>query len=557
MKYKFGCSVWLVALLCTNFFAVAQQQLKSTKLLKDTGIDELYQVSHTSDGFVCIGMKGDDALNKKLWLLKLDEKMQVVKSEILANQTLSDPFKVLHLGNGNTLILAQLDDNNVKKSILFSLDKSSSIRWAKSFDMGANTHFFDMVLDDKNEIVFVGKQYMKGMLVNDKDQLVVMKTTIEGFVQWTSIIDMGQCELNPKNIFVDNQHQIVINGTKTELPDKNNNEKAYNKKWFAIKMNAESKEVIQLVINGFANYNFASNLIAYNGGYLVAINSNDYFGEPAIVELSNDLNVKNSFTFDGATMLLSGLTYVDNKIIVAGVFSNTFHDYSPGYIMHDVRNNTTIAKSSPSLFKHFFITNVLNLPSNQFMLSGIGYNENEASDVYMLPFTSDGNSACNLNTYQMNKKTLDLKSEIIPVISNIETAYVITQTLDLVKSESGYEMADICTAPDDYIIDPNKNKSWSDWKGNNKSSFEILAPKEWLDVNPNPAHDKVTVTYKGMAKTDALRLTILSSNSKIIYSEIIRNQDIFDVDITSFATGTYFFNLYDGQETQVKKVVKD
>jgi hypothetical protein len=331
----------------------------------------------------------------------------------------------------------------------------------------------------------------------------------------------------------------------------------YNKKWFAIKMNPTSKDIKQLTINGFANYNFASNLIAYNGGYVTVINSNDYFGEPAIVELSNDLSIKNSFTFEGSPMLLSGLTYTDNKLIIAGVFSNTFHDYSPGYIMYDVKNNKTIAKSSPSLFKHFFITNVLNLPNNQFMLSGIGYNENEASDVYMLPFTSDGNSACNLNSYQMNKKMLDLNSEVKNVSSGIETAYVITQSLDLVKSESGYEIADICTAPDDYIIDPQQNKSWSEWKNNNKSSFEILAPKEWLEVAPNPAHDKVTITYKGMARTDVLRLSILASNGKMIYSEIIKNQDIFDVDITSFAAGTYFFNLYDGQETQVKKVVKD
>ncbi len=149
-------------------------------------------------------------------------------------------------------------------------------------------------------------------------------------------------------------------------------------------------------------------MIAYNGGYLSVVNNKNYFGEAAIIELTNDLSIKKSFTFDGSPMIFSGIEISGDNIIVAGVFSNTVNDYSPGYILYNPENGTIKAKSSTNLFKHFFITNVLNLPKNQFMLSGSGYNENEASDVYMLPFTSDGNSACNLNSYDLNKTSLSL-----------------------------------------------------------------------------------------------------------------------------------------------------
>ncbi|QLH46959.1 MAG: hypothetical protein HWD58_15820 [Bacteroidota bacterium] len=45
-------------------------------------------------------------------------------------------------------------------------------------------------------------------------------------------------------------------------------------------------------------------------------------------------------------------------------------------------------------------------------------------------------------------------------------------------------------------------------------------------MSPNPTAGKVTVTYRGMSGTDILQLKILNAESKVIYHESIRNQDI-------------------------------
>lgn len=549
-RYNLRTVIILMSLVLSgNLFA--QEKLRSTKLIKDSGIEELYQIAHTADGFIGIGLKGNDALQKKLWMIKFDEKMQITRSEILSNQALTDPFKILTLQNGNFLILAQLDEPANKKSILFCIDKKSNIVWAKSLEQNGNIQLLDMCLSGNNEIVFVGKEYLKGQLSKESDRLIVMKTNMDCRILWQQCLDLGHSEINPKNIFADNQNNIILNGTITLV----DNIKSYSKNWFAIKLNTDGKVGNSVMAKEFANYTYANNIIPYEGGYLAAINNNNYFGYPALVELSSDLKVKNTYSLEGSPMLISGITMHEDKLIIAGVFSNTFNDYSPGYTLLDMQKNITISKSSPTLFKHFFITNILDLPEDQFMLSGIGYNEEEASDVYMMPFTSEGKSACNLNTHAVHKRQIELKTAEM-TIAKTRYENIVVKNIDLIKSATGYEIADICTAPDDYIVDPSENNSWAKWKKNNKESFTIKVPVDWLEVVPNPAHDKVTVTYKGMNKTDALRLTIISAEGKMVMNEIIRNQVIFDIDISMLANGTYFFNLFDGRETQVKKVVK-
>lgn len=541
--------------ICSAFISnilIAQQQLKSTKLIKDNDIEELYQVIPTTKGYLGLGLKGENALDKKLWLMSMDEKMQMIRSEVLANDNLSTPFKFIQLQNGNTLILAQHETEKGKQSILFCLSNEAKIIWAKSFNMEGNVLFLDMSLTNKNEIIFTGKEFLRGNLSNDNDKLVIMKTNLDGSIFWQKKLDLGRCEINPKNILVDNNQNIVLNGTIIEA----NDGKVYDTKWFALKMNADGRILHKTFINDFANYNYAKNMIAYNGGYLTVVNNKNYFGEAAIIELTNDLSIKKSFTFDGSPMIFSGIETSGDNIIVAGVFSNTVNDYSPGYILYNPENGTIKAKSSTNLFKHFFITNILNLPKNQFMLSGIGYNENEASDVYMLPFTSDGNSACNLNSYDLNKTSLSLTASQNQIIKE-ENCKINSEKLEFVASSTGYNMVDICTAPDDYVVNPENNTNWNAWKNNNREAFTIKAPENWLEASPNPSHDKVTVSYKGLSGTDALRITVLSSDGKIIYSEVIKNQDVFDVDISQYPIGNYFFNLYDGRETKVVKVIKE
>ncbi|MBK8685089.1 MAG: hypothetical protein IPN26_08845 [Bacteroidetes bacterium] len=77
----------------------------------------------------------------------------------------------------------------------------------------------------------------------------------------------------------------------------------------------------------------------------------------------------------------------------------------------DLSDMSVTAKSSLSLFKHFFITQISSLPDAQFMLSGIGYAGDEASDIYLMPFTQNGESACQLNAHEIRLKRNTLPGE--------------------------------------------------------------------------------------------------------------------------------------------------
>ncbi|MBP9084408.1 MAG: T9SS type A sorting domain-containing protein, partial [Bacteroidia bacterium] len=65
------------------------------------------------------------------------------------------------------------------------------------------------------------------------------------------------------------------------------------------------------------------------------------------------------------------------------------------------------------------------------------------------------------------------------------------------------------------------------------------------------------VTYSGMSGTDVLQLTVFDGQSKMVHRSIIRNQDIFEVDIRGYAKGIYYFIVYDGRETKTVKVIKE
>ena len=72
------------------------------------------------------------------------------------------------------------------------------------------------------------------------------------------------------------------------------------------------------------------------------------------------------------------------------------------------------AKTDKSLFKHFFITNMTDLDEGHFMLNGIGYEQGKASDIYFLPFTTSGQSSCDLKSYDVSNTAL---------ASNLDTHY--------------------------------------------------------------------------------------------------------------------------------------
>ncbi|QLH46956.1 MAG: hypothetical protein HWD58_15805 [Bacteroidota bacterium] len=102
-------------------------------MIRAEGIEELYQIQTNEAGYLTVGMKGDDALSKNLWLNQMDVNMQMQRAVVAKKLQLSDPFHVLDLANGEFLVLAQQEVKGFKQSVLFRVNSKFEVIWAKSF----------------------------------------------------------------------------------------------------------------------------------------------------------------------------------------------------------------------------------------------------------------------------------------------------------------------------------------------------------------------------------------------------------------------------------------
>ena len=532
----------------------AQQKLRSTKLLKDQGIEELFQITPSETGFLALGMKGTEAGNRQLWLIEMDAKMQVTKSSIAHSTSLNHPFKTVRLPSGKTILLAQDESNSASGSVLLAFNKKSDIEWSRTLFQNESVEFCDLTTNLQGELFLLGKQKMKSSLAYDRDYLLLVKMSAQGQVVWQRKLDLGHLEINPRQLILDQDGNLTV--SMNLISPVTEDKKIYKKYWSLCQFNESGRLLNQFQIQNFAYYGQANGIILEDGKYYAVLNDVAYFGKSLLLILDQRLNVQDQFEIEGSPVLCSGIMKQGHSIILGSVFSNTVQDYAPGYMKIDLSDMSVTAKSSPSLFKHFFITQISSLPDAQFMLSGIGYAGDEASDIYLMPFTQNGESACQLNAHEIRLKRNTLPGEEMLSVF-VKPASLKSSNHLLQMSPAAYDLSDICTAPDDYVIHPDQNINWSQWEQNNKKAFTIEAPLDWLSVSPNPASDKVTVTYSGMSGTDVLQLTVFDGQSKMVHRSIIRNQDIFEVDIRGYAKGIYYFIVYDGRETKTVKVIKE
>jgi hypothetical protein len=76
-----------------------------------------------------------------------------------------------------------------------------------------------------------------------------------------------------------------------------------------------------------------------------------------------------------------------------------------------------------------------------------------------------------------------------------------------------------------------------------------------LEIYPNPAQDRLSIDLSGFTKANnALRLTISNARGEIVYELPLKAGDnILDLDISSYAKGTYFLSVLDVHQLTTRR----
>ncbi len=693
-------SAVLMTLFCGfSIVSLAQENLKSSKILYDKGLDEIYDVQPISNGYLALGHKGDEATTKKLWLIKFDKQLNVVGSKIIYNQALVSPFRLQPMANGNVLVLAQDVSKDVQSSILFCLHPEGAISWSKRFAGTANIELSDLLVTADQSIYLYGA---KRHILNASpynDQALIIKLDKNANQLWQKEIAMGDVELRTKQMLLDKNNNLILTGTMTSVEAQNReqltsrasstfeeisftntsansnkvttivNDTAYvedpftgeleiiitkkkqlsadekmqmlvdklnarknatyvaelklnketgekemnliqrknitkltvkdtsyvedpisgklsmiisdkivdhkfervtktnlegdrqktngNINFYAIKISVDGEVLNQTAVNRYADYSLSNAVVENEKGYLFLLQSANYFGDGMLLQTDKNLKTISEKNITGTPILFSGLFKQKDQYVVGGIFSNTLNDYSPGFILLDNNLKVQKAKSSESLFTNFFISNIAELENNSFMLSGIGYENNQPSDVYFLPFTADGKSACNLTNYNLKMENVkDIKEYEFEgtLKSTNATLANITDAQFALADESKFTAGNICTTPDENPVAKKENGSWNQWNNKNADAFTMKIPTDWLQVSPNPSSGEFTVQYNGMQNDYGLKVFVTDITGKLIYSQFIQNQDTFKLNLSKYAAGIYNLKIDDGVKSLTRKI---
>jgi len=586
--------------LSSNIFA--QESLKSTKIIYDNGLDEVYKLEKVHDGYIAIGSKGAEATTKKLWLLKLNEKLELQSSKIIYSEQLESPFELLPLMNGNLLVLGQREQKELRSTVALCISSKTDILWAKNFGAMQHVEFSQAVQKQANEIILFGTEKH---LLNEGafDKLALLHLNMNGGILDSKQIYMGSVELDAKEIQVNAAGNLLLLGNLVDLDGievaklesnpvepvtaadtvyvelengdiemriieggeayrnyvdainaaRKKQSASYAKASFMIEISSKGKILHHRNFKDMQNFSFSSMVNVTDDGYILLLNPKDYFGDGLVVQLNKDLSVKQSKSFEGSPLLLSGLKKLDNKYVIAATFSNALGAYSPGFILLDADLEILSSKASKSLFSSFFITNISN-EGQEFIFSGIGYEEGQASDIYFMPFTSSGKSACPLDEYQFSLKTQELKF-LEMVEPRLTSKGLWSSDLSYaMKTDDKSTESNICTTPDDFAIDKEDNRSWQAWQNNNKDAFSIKIPENWLEIYPNPTKGLLTVEYSGMENEDGLFLTLMDVQGRIVLQRHIVNQDKFTINLSDFSSGIYNLKVFDGRKELIRRI---
>lgn len=604
----------LFALLLSQI-CFAQEKIRSSKIIYDQGLEEIFTFQKTNDGFIALGEKGDAAETKKLWWMKFNTKMELQSSKMIGNAHLTSPYKLLHLSNGSDLILAQNEQDFNSYPVLICVNSFGELLWSKEIKGERNFYINDMQLSD-NGIILCGNA--TGLHTQEKgDKVVIIKMDILGNTLWQNEYDLGNVELNSRQLLIGNRGELFIAGsyldlntivatnisdqTKTridykmkikklaaqklgqdtifvedpltgdlktivivETPDdiekvntvKPNSVKS-EKGFFMLQLSTNGNYIRHKMIKDYVPYSSANNVVKSDDGFVAVLNNENYFGDGILITLNEDLLIQSSKSIEGSPIIFSGICKQNNQYIVGAIFSNDLENYAPGFVIMDNNFNIQSAKSDKSFFRHFFINEINLVDEDNFVLCGTGYEGGKGSDIYILPFTKSGASACesvNYNLYWKNE-TCTISALQKEVVSATFNSLQWTNIQLSAIEHNSFNSGDICAAPEDPVYQAEQNKTWTQWKGNNKDAFTMKIPADWLQISPNPSSGNLKITYMGMQNEQGLFYKIIDPMGRVVRQQGITNQDEFMLDLSNLPNGIYNILLSDGAKAISKEFI--
>jgi len=208
LSFAFFCGI--------SLSGFAQENLKSSKILYDKGLEEIYDVQEYNGGYIALGHKGDAATTKKLWLIKFDKNLNVLGSKVVYNQELVSPFQLQPLANGNVLVLAQDVSKKLQSSIVFCLHPEGALSWSKRFASKGNVELSDIVVNKQDVYLYGANKHILNEYPNN-DKALLIKMDVSGNEKWQKEIAMGSVELRTKQLLLDKNNHLLLTGTLTDV----------------------------------------------------------------------------------------------------------------------------------------------------------------------------------------------------------------------------------------------------------------------------------------------------------------------------------------------------
>lgn len=140
----------------------------------------------------------------------------------------------------------------------------------------------------------------------------------------------------------------------------------------------------------------------------------------------------------------------------------------------------------------------------------------------------------------MSKKLFALIVCLIPYVSN---AYKVSYSYDAAGNRVSKEI----------VLEQKRSLK----KGNSHENTvsETLSDKE-IRIYPNPTKGILKLEISVLEENDNCEISIYSSSGQLLYT-LRTNEQIIDIDMTSFTSGAYFLHITINREQSIWKIIKE
>lgn len=140
----------------------------------------------------------------------------------------------------------------------------------------------------------------------------------------------------------------------------------------------------------------------------------------------------------------------------------------------------------------------------------------------------------------MRKKLFALIVCLIPYVSN---AYKVSYSYDAAGNRVSKEI----------VLEQKRSLK----KGNSHENTvsETLSDKE-IRIYPNPTKGILKLEISVLEENDNCEISIYSSSGQLLYT-LRTNEQITDIDMTSFTSGAYFLHITINREQSIWKIIKE